>query len=118
MLRINQRELPHRGVSHVFTGADHGTGISSYLVTAPPGAEVPPHRHPYDEVHFVHGGRAAYNVDGVTFEVVAGDVVVIKAGEVHGFRVVSAEPTVQVAIHLSPVFIQENLRDGVFSEVR
>jgi quercetin dioxygenase-like cupin family protein len=110
--RISQQDLPQRGISHVFTGAEHDTGISSYLVSAPPGAEVPPHRHPYDEVHFMRGGRAAYEVDGATFEAVAGHIVIIKAGEVHGFRVMGTEPVQQVAIHLSPVFIQENLRDG------
>ena len=31
----------------------------------------------------------------------AGDILVIKAGEIHGF--------VQVDVHLSPTFIQENL---------
>jgi mannose-6-phosphate isomerase-like protein (cupin superfamily) len=34
---------------------------------------------------------------------------VIKAGEVHSFRVVGDSPLVQLDVHLSPRFIQENL---------
>ena len=43
------------------------------------------------------------------FEAGAGDVLVIKAGEVHGFRCIGNGPLVQVDVHLSPRFIQENL---------
>ena len=38
-----------------------------------------------------------------------GDIFVIKAGEIHGFKVVGDSPLVQLDIHLSPGFIQENL---------
>jgi hypothetical protein len=34
---------------------------------------------------------------------------VIKAGEVHSFRCIGAAPLVQVDVHLSPRFIQEDL---------
>jgi mannose-6-phosphate isomerase-like protein (cupin superfamily) len=34
---------------------------------------------------------------------------VIKAGEVHSFRAIGDGPLVQVDVHLSPRFIQENL---------
>jgi len=36
-------------------------------------------------------------------------VLVIKAGEVHEFTNIGDEPLVQVDVHLSPRFIQENL---------
>ncbi len=38
-----------------------------------------------------------------------GDILVIKAGEVHGFTAIGDEPLVQLDVHLSPQFIQENL---------
>ena len=34
---------------------------------------------------------------------------VIKAGEIHGYRCSGAAPLVQLDVHLSPRFIQENL---------
>ena len=50
-------------------------------------------------------------VEGREFEVRAGDILVIKAGEVHSFRCIGEGPLVQVDVHLSPRFIQENLRE-------
>jgi quercetin dioxygenase-like cupin family protein len=68
-----------------------------------------PHRHPYDEIQFIREGRGVWTVGGKTFEGGAGDIFVIKAGEVHSFKAVGDSPLVQVDVHLSPRFIQENL---------
>lgn len=110
MYRVRQERLPFHGSSRHFVGADHGeVNISVFLLNAQPGRGPGPHRHPYDEVQFVSEGRALYNVDGVEFEAGAGDILVIKAGEVHSFRCIGDGPLVQVDVHLSPRFIQENL---------
>ncbi len=110
MFRYRQDELPFVGSSHQFVGAERGdVGISVFLLSAEPGRGPGPHRHPYDEVQFVREGRGVWTVDGQEFEAGAGDILVIKAGEVHGFRCVGTSPLVQVDVHLSPRFIQENL---------
>ena len=110
MYRVRQEDLPFRGSSHQFVGAEHGdAGISAFLLNAPPGRGPGPHRHPYDEVQFIREGRGLYTVDGVQFEAAAGDVLVIKAGEIHSFTCIGDANLVQVDIHLSPRFIQENL---------
>ena len=113
MHRVRQEDLPFRGSSHRFVGSDQGdTGISVFLFHGQPGSGSGPHRHPYDEVQFIHEGRGLYTVDGVTFEAGAGDILVIKAGEVHSFRCIGDSPLVQLDVHLSPTFIQENLGQG------
>ena len=110
MHRTRQQDLPFFGRSHQFVGADHGAvGISAFLLHALPGRGPGPHRHPYDEVQFVQSGRGRWVVDGREFEAGAGDILVIKAGEVHEFRNIGDEPLVQLDVHLSPTFIQENL---------
>lgn len=110
MHRIRREELPFVGSSHQFVGADNGdTGISVFLLNAQPGRGPGPHRHPYDEVQFVQSGRGVWTVNGEEFEAGAGDILVIKAGEIHGFRCIGDEPLVQLDVHLSPRFIQENL---------
>ena len=110
MYRVKQEDLPFRGSSHHFVGADNGNvGISVFLLNAAPGRGPGPHRHPYDEVQFIREGRGLYNVDGQEFEAGAGDILVIKAGEVHSFRCIGDERLVQVDVHLSPHFIQEDL---------
>jgi mannose-6-phosphate isomerase-like protein (cupin superfamily) len=48
-------------------------------------------------------------VNGQEFEAGGGDILIIKAGEVHSFRAIGETPLVQVDVHLSPRFIQENL---------
>jgi quercetin dioxygenase-like cupin family protein len=110
MYRIRQQELPYVGSSHQFVGAENGdVNVSVFLLNARPGAGPGPHRHPYDEVQFVREGRGLWNVEGREFEAGAGDILVIKAGEVHSFKCIGDGPLVQLDVHLSPRFIQENL---------
>ncbi len=110
MYRTRQEDLPFRGSSHHFVGAEHGdTAMSAFLFDGEPGRGPGPHRHPYDEIQFIREGRARYVVDGHEFEAGAGDILVIKAGEVHSFTVIGDTRLVQVDVHLSPRFIQENL---------
>jgi quercetin dioxygenase-like cupin family protein len=50
-----------------------------------------------------------WTVNGETFEGKAGDIFVIKAGEIHSFKTVGDSPLIQLDVHLTPRFIQENL---------
>jgi quercetin dioxygenase-like cupin family protein len=110
MHHVRQEELPFKGSSHHFVGAEQGdVNISVFLLSALPGNGPGPHRHPYDEVQFIREGVGTWVVDGKTFEGRAGDIFVIKAGEVHEFKNTGDVPLVQVDVHLSPTFIQENL---------
>src|ERR1051325_839215 len=66
--------------------ADHRqVGISVYLVESPPGRSTRRHRHPYDEVAFVREGRGRWTVDGEQREAGPGDILVVKAGQIHEF---------------------------------
>jgi quercetin dioxygenase-like cupin family protein len=110
MHHIRQEDLPFKGSSHQFVGADQGdTDVSVFLFRGEPGSGPGPHRHPYDEIQFIRSGRGLYTVNGESFEAAAGDIFVIKAGEVHSFKTIGNEPLEQLDIHLSPRFIQENL---------
>jgi len=110
MYKVRQEDLPFRGSSHHFVGERQGdVGVSVFLFNGEAGKGPGPHRHPYDEVQFIQSGRGRYVVNGQEFEAGAGDILVIKAGEVHGFTVIGDEPLVQLDVHLSPRFIQVNL---------
>jgi quercetin dioxygenase-like cupin family protein len=110
MHHVREHDLPFAGSSYEFVGAEHGdVNVSVFLLRALPGKGPGPHRHPYDEIQFVREGRGLWTVNGKTFEGGAGDIFVIKAGEVHGFKAIGDTPLVQVDVHLSPRFIQENL---------
>ena len=109
MYRIQTQDLPFHGISREFVGADHGNvAISAFLVDAPPGGGPDPHRHPYDEVVFVREGHARWTVDGEDHEAGPGDILVVKAGEIHSFRNIGDVPLVQLDVHLGPRFEQEN----------
>lgn len=110
MYHVRAEDLPFVGSSHQFVGADQGdTNVSVFLFNGKPGSGPGPHRHPYDEIQFIREGRGIWTVNGKTFEGGAGDVFVIKAGEIHSFKAVGDSPLVQLDVHLSPRFIQENL---------
>jgi len=110
MYRTRRENLPFVGSSHQFVGAvEGGVGISVFLLDAKPGAGPGPHRHPYDEVQFVLEGEGRWKVDGEEIVGTAGDIFVIKAGEVHEFKNTGDGPLKQVDVHLSPRFIQEDL---------
>jgi quercetin dioxygenase-like cupin family protein len=110
MLKLRQTDLPLRGSSYNFVGADHAdVGVSAFLFNGTPGSGPGPHRHPYDEVQFIQSGRGRYTVDGEEFEAGAGDILIIKAGEVHSFKCIGDAPLVQLDVHLNPTFVQENL---------
>lgn len=110
MHRIRHQDLPFSGSSHQFVGADQGdVNVSVFLFNGLPGRGPGPHRHPYDEVQFIKEGRGRWVVDGREFEAGAGDILVIKAGEIHEFKNIGNGPLVQLDVHLSPTFIQENL---------
>jgi len=110
MHHVRQTELPFVGSSHEFIGAEQGnTGISVFLYVGKPGSGPGPHRHPYDEVQFIREGEGVWTVNGNTFEGHAGDIFVINAGEIHSFKATGESLLVQLDVHLSPRFIQENL---------
>ena len=110
MYRTRVEDLPRTPLSRAFVGAERGdVALCAYLVTAPPGKGPVPHRHPYDKVAFVQAGRARWIVNGVEHEAGPGDILVVKAGEIHSFTSCGDEPLLQLDVHLGPRFIQENV---------
>jgi quercetin dioxygenase-like cupin family protein len=110
MLHVSEQELPAFGISRQFIGADQGdVAISAFIVTAPPGRGPGRHRHPYDTVAFVREGKGRWTVGDHEIEGQPGDILVVKAGEVHRFQSLGPDPLVLIDVHLGPRFIQENL---------
>ena len=82
-----------------FEGRDHGSPISLFVTSHPPGAAVPLHRHPYVETFVVQEGRAEFTVDGATIQAQPGQIVVVPEGAAHGFRSVGETNLCLVSIH-------------------
>jgi mannose-6-phosphate isomerase-like protein (cupin superfamily) len=101
-------DLPWSEIAHEFIGADHdGVAITFLLVDAEPGRGPRMHRHPYDEVIVVLDGRASLDDGTERHEVVAGDIVVIPAGQPHSFVSTGDTPLRQIDIHAASQFETE-----------
>jgi quercetin dioxygenase-like cupin family protein len=108
MHRVLQHDLPFGDSAREFVGTEQGdVQMSAVLFEGEPGSGPKPHRHPYDEILCVREGRARYVVEGEEFEVGAGAILVVKAGEVHSFTNVGDTRLVQIDVHLNSTFITE-----------
>jgi mannose-6-phosphate isomerase-like protein (cupin superfamily) len=105
---IRQEQLPWSAIAHEFVGDDHGgVAITFLAVDADPGQGPSLHSHPYDEVLIVVEGEATLDDGHTTRRVSGGDIVVIPAGQPHGF-VNSGEGRLrQIDIHASSGFSTE-----------
>jgi mannose-6-phosphate isomerase-like protein (cupin superfamily) len=90
-----------------FEGREHGSSVSFFIGTFPPGTGPGLHLHPYDETFIVEAGSATFTLGDESFELGAGQIAVVPARTPHkfvsgeGFRLISISP----ADHMQ----QENL---------
>ena len=100
-------DLPGSETATRFEGRDHGSTISIFITSHPPGTGAPLHRHPYEETFVVQEGVGTFTVGDEQIEVPGGHVVVVPANTVHGFVNTGEGPLRQVTIHPSDHFQQE-----------
>jgi mannose-6-phosphate isomerase-like protein (cupin superfamily) len=100
ILTFDQLRNPNGSVE--FQGADHGGADASFFVLDFERGRGPSlHTHDYAEICILLEGRATFHGADGDVEVAGGHVVVVPAGEVHGFESSSDEPLRQVNIHVS-----------------
>ena len=104
-LRVrDQQELPEVEDGPVFSGAQHGAGISVVFIDAAPGHAQEPHAHTVEEVVAVQDGAATFFLGEQQARIVhAGEIVRIPAGVSHrwvaepsGVRAVAAYGATQI----------------------
>ena len=92
------KDLPGNLVGR-FEGREHGSSVSFFVGEFQPGTGPSLHRHPYDETFIAEAGSAAFTLGDETFELGAGQIIVVPAGAPHkfvsgeGFRLVSISPS-------------------------
>jgi quercetin dioxygenase-like cupin family protein len=82
-----------------FDGRDHGATVSFFINYHPPGAGPGLHYHPYEETFIVQEGTGTFTVDGEEIVARAGQIVIVPAGAVHGFKNTGEGMLRQVSIH-------------------
>jgi quercetin dioxygenase-like cupin family protein len=70
---IEVSDLPGNLIGR-FEGRDHGSSVSFFVGSFPPGTGPGLHRHPYDETFIVEAGNATFTIAGETVELVAGQI--------------------------------------------
>lgn len=104
-LRVrDQDELPEVEDGRVFSGAEHGAGVSVAFIDAAPGHAQEPHAHTVEEVVAVQDGAATFFLGEQQARIVrAGQIVRIPAGVPHrwvaepsGLRAVAAYGAAQI----------------------
>lgn len=69
-------------------------GLEPYIETFEPDSEIPPHRHPFDEVRIVVRGDMVMDVAGNKLLLRAGDRILIPSNTRHAHKSGSHEPCV------------------------
>src|SRR5919202_380381 len=107
-LHIRDEELPGNSESRAFLGRDHGgVPVSFFIQASPPGHGPGPHTHPYAEVFVLHEGSGEFLAGEETIEASGGSVVVVPAGEVHGFTAAGDGLLRMTCIHTQAEMITE-----------
>lgn len=93
-------------ISVELQGKDHGDpGISLIFVDAAPGRGPSLHTHEYAEVMIVLEGTATFTDGEESREVGPGNVVIVPAGEAHGFTNTGEGRLRQIDIHVADSFL-------------
>lgn len=100
---------PTPGGTIRFEGEEHGSAISFFHVNAETGKGADLHTHPYSETWIVRAGTGRFMADGETIEARQGDILVVSAGTIHGFKNTGSERLELICIHASPRIIQHDL---------
>lgn len=91
-----------QGKGFTFRGSEHGDVPVSFIVDrSRPGEGPARHRHPYDELWIVQEGEVVFTAGDRSLPASAGSVVIVPAGEFHGFRNTGTTPLQMVCIHTS-----------------
>jgi len=83
--------------SRILTGM-LGEKMMMVLTTIEPGATVPSHAHPHEQIGMVFSGKASFRIDDEEREVSKGDFFSIPANVDHEATCISAEPFVALDI--------------------
>ena len=101
-------ELRLSATAALFQGRDD-IPVSIFVTEYERGQGPDLHTHPYAEVFVVETGTAVFTAGEEKIEVAGGNVVVVPAETVHGFKCAGDDRLRVVSVHPSPTVKQKNL---------
>jgi len=105
---IPLEELRRSPSAALFQGRDDAP-ISIFVTEYPRGRGPDLHYHPYPEVFVVHAGSARFTAGDEELEVSAGNIVIVPAETVHGFKNAADDTLRVMSVHPSPEVQQTDL---------
>ena len=97
--------MPYGMELAVFNGFENNANVSFFLCDFSPGIGPKKHRHPYEETFIVLEGEMEAIVEGTTYIVKEGNIMVVPAGKWHEFSNKSDKKVKTVNIH--PVAVMD-----------
>ena len=101
-------DLRRSPTAALFEGRDQ-IGVSIFVTEYMRGQGPDLHTHPYPEVFVVERGTAVFTAGDEQLEVPGGNIVIVPAETVHGFKCAGDDPLRVVSVHPSPTVEQTNL---------
>ena len=105
-----QDSVQMSNIARELVGSEYGVGVCLLLVDAPPGGGPSLHKHPYEEIFIVTEGEGTFFGASAERVVGGGEIVIVPAGEPHGFTNTGEGPLRQIDIHVNPTFETEWLK--------
>ena len=96
---LQGKVISEGGELRLLSGSDYGLRTSVMHSQVAPGSGPRPHRHPHAEVFVVDDGQGRFDVDGVSIDAEAGDMIIIPIDAVHRFTNTGATMLRLIAIH-------------------
>ena len=105
---INTKNImPFGNQVAVFNGYEHNANVSFFLVNFSKGVGPKKHRHPYEETFVILEGEIEAIVNGKTFTVSAGNIMIVPPNAWHEFSNKTDTIVKTINIHPARKMIQE-----------
>lgn len=91
----------------IFNGFENNAKVSFFLVNFSPGIGPKKHRHPYEETFIVLEGEIEAIVEGRTYTVKEGNIMIVPADKWHEFSNKTNNPVKTINIHPVAKMVQE-----------
>lgn len=94
-------------MEHIFAFRDSDLYAHHSLDPRPVPEEFQMHAHEWMEIFYLISGKCSYLVEGSNYELMPGDILVMRAAETHKLSISEDEPYERISIHFSPSVLTE-----------
>jgi quercetin dioxygenase-like cupin family protein len=99
--------MPYGAETAIFNGFENNANVSFFIVCFSPGNGSRKHRHPYEETFIILEGAIEAVIDGKTYTIPAGNILVVPPDTWHEFSNKTDKQVLTVNIHPAAKMITE-----------